>query len=83
MYTIRYSQEVTNYLEDNLFSYRVAGVVVALREVQNTLDGLPDDPDSCYHVSETDRVYWLIEHHFVSYERETNELFVTEIKPLE
>lgn len=83
MYTIRYSQEVRNYLADNRFDYHVAGVHVELKLLADTLDGLPGDRDSCYHLSETERVYWLVEHHLVVYKRETNDLYISMIQPLE
>lgn len=83
MYAINYSKPAQSYLDDNRFDYHVAGVHVELKLLSASLDGLPGDRDSCYHLSETERVYWLVEHHFVSYERGTNELYITEIKPLE
>ena len=83
MYKVNFSQPVKSYIDDNLSNYYVAGVRAVLKITANTLDGFPDDPDSCFYLSETDRVYWLVERHFVSYERGTNELYVTEVKPLE
>lgn len=82
MYNLDFSQEAENYLDDNTINFRIGGVRAVLIMAADTIDGLPDDPDSCYHLSETNQVYWLVEHHFVVYERRVNELYVDVVKPL-
>lgn len=52
MYAINYSKPAKSYLDDNRFNYYVAGIYVELKLLAESLDGLPDDRDSCYYRSE-------------------------------
>lgn len=82
MFTLRHDREVVNYFGENRFNWQVAGVHAELKEVSSSKDGLPSGGDSCYHLSETNRVYWLIDNHFVAYEIAGSTLRVLTVKPL-